>query len=77
MTKKRSAPPPQENESTGTYAFDKELGKVVKVSTRIPSVSSKGKDGFSSDDAPSLPCGRDSCSGGGCGMGGGGFGGDF
>ncbi len=76
MDKKTHTRPRQEEDSTGTYAFDKKLGKVVKVSGRIPSVSSKGKDGDFSDDATSPPCGQDSCpSAGACGMGGGGFGG--
>lgn len=30
-------------EKTGTYVYDKKLGKVVKVSDRIPSVNKSGE----------------------------------
>lgn len=70
MAKKKKTE--EKDDSTGTYVFDKEQGKVVKVSNQVPGVSAKGKGG---GDIPSLPCGRaagDAC--GGCGMGGmGGF----
>jgi len=66
----------QPEDTTGTYVYDKEQGQVVKVSDRVPAVSSKGKGG-SFDDMPS-PSGCGSCpSSGSCGMGGGGFGGGF
>ncbi len=72
---KKTKTPPQED-STGTYVYDKKLGKVVKVSQRIPSISAKGTGGDFSDDMGSPPCGNDACpSAGTCGMGGGGFGG--
>ncbi len=29
-----------QNDPTGTYIYDKKLGKVVKVSNRVPSVNS-------------------------------------
>jgi len=74
--KKNPIPRTPADDSTGTYVFDKKLGKVVKVSSRIPAVAAKGKDGSESDGAPSLPCGRDSCDSNACGMGGG-FGDDF
>ena len=57
-------------EPTGTYVFDKKLGKVVKVSSRIPAVSNKSQGAASSGDF-SPPCGNSSCpSAGTCGMGG-------
>lgn len=41
----------------GTYVYDKELGKVVQVSDRIPKVASKGRGA-----APEAgPCGRSAC----------------
>jgi hypothetical protein len=84
MTKKKDGTKAAADDTTGTYVFDKKLGKVVKVSSRVPRVSSKGQGG-SFDDMPSGGAG-DGCagcpSGGSCGMGGmggmgGGFGGDF
>jgi len=82
MTKKKhDETKSTQDDNTGTYAYDKNLGKVVKVSGRVPSVASKGKGGAFEDSAPSSGC--DSCpSGGACGMGGmggmgGGFGGGF
>jgi hypothetical protein len=39
----------------GTYVYDKELGKVVKVSDRVPKVASKS----SRRSSPTTgPCGR-------------------
>jgi hypothetical protein len=71
MDKKTKTHPKKEEDTTGTYVFDKTLGKVVKVSGRIPSVSSKGKGGDFSADTPMPPCGQGSCpSAGTCGMGG-------
>ena len=76
MTKKKhSQTDSKSDESTGTYVYDKTLGKVVKVSSKVPGVSSKGKDG-GFDGMPS-GSGCEGCpSGGSCGMGGmGGMGG--
>lgn len=48
--------------STGTYRYDKKKGKIVRVSDRVPKVSSKGKRA-----SAALPCGRrEKCGGGGC-----------
>ncbi|MFH1618566.1 MAG: hypothetical protein ABIG11_01525 [bacterium] len=54
---------------TGRYVFDKKLGKVVKVSDRIPGLKKSGSSGDSG------PCESGSCPSmggmpGGCGMGG-------
>ncbi|HAM35066.1 MAG TPA: hypothetical protein DEB40_07660 [Elusimicrobia bacterium] len=77
MTKKKlPQPKTRKDDSTGTYVFDKQLGKVVKVSDKVPSVSSKGKGADFSDAAPSNPACASCPSGGACGMGGG-FDGDF
>ncbi len=48
--------------STGTYVFDKKLGKVVKLSDSIPKVASHASKG-----SPEIttPCGRTSCPSGG------------
>lgn len=46
----------------GTYKYDKALGKLVKVSDRVPKVASKG--GASAPQTP--PCGRGACGGGRC-----------
>lgn len=51
----------------GTYVYDKELGRVVKISDRVPKVASKGRGGARS--SPEVgPCGRprSSCGGGRC-----------
>ena len=75
MTKKKTTKPETKtDDSTGTYVYDKELGKVVKKSDRVPGVSSKGGGG--GFDMPSGG-GCEGCpSGGSCGMGGmGGMGG--
>jgi hypothetical protein len=66
------------DDTTGTYIFDKNLGKVVKVSSKVPGVSAKGKGGGFDDMSAGGGC--EGCpSGGSCGMGGmGGMGGgDF
>jgi hypothetical protein len=59
--------------ATGTYVYDAELGRVVKVSGRVPglSKSSEGSaDVSSSDDGGPGGCGRGECAGGACmGMG--------
>lgn len=48
--------------ATGTYRYDKKTGQIVRVSDRVPKVSSKGKR-----SSPSLPCGRSGpCDGGNC-----------
>jgi hypothetical protein len=56
---------------TGTYVFDKKLGKVVCVSTSIPSVASKSSGRGECPDAGSCPAGGEmpSCGDGPCGMG--------
>lgn len=50
----------------GTYVYDKERGRMVRVSDRIPKVSSKA------GRSAQAPCGRprSACGGGGCGSGG-------
>jgi hypothetical protein len=61
-TSKRARKAPTDRAATGTYRFDRKTGKVVRVSDRVPKVSSKGKASSSS-----LPCGRSGpCGGGGC-----------
>ncbi len=35
--------------ATGTYVYDEKLGKVVKVSSRVPRVAAHGSDGDFSD----------------------------
>lgn len=72
-TRKRSAsrtPNKPADGATGTYRFDPKLGKVVKVSSKVPSVASKSGDKPACGDASS-PCASDGCGMGGCGMGGG------
>ena len=56
-------------EATGTYVYDPALGKIVKVSGRVPKIASHGKN-VSADDAG--PCGRSECAGGSCAGSGGG-----
>ncbi|HVA67648.1 MAG TPA: hypothetical protein VNK24_12130 [Elusimicrobiota bacterium] len=56
---------------TGTYIYDAELGKIVKVSDRVPKVASHGGASISQDVGP---CGRSACAGGRCA---GGSGNDF
>lgn len=55
---------------TGTYKYDPKLGRVVKVSDRVPGLKKSG--GGSSDPGAEVgPCGRSECGGGTCaGMGG-------
>lgn len=61
-TAKRSRKPPTDKASTGTYRYDKETGEIVRVSDRVPKVSSKGRS-----TASNPPCGRRGpCGGGGC-----------
>ncbi|MDE1976752.1 MAG: hypothetical protein KGL04_11240 [Elusimicrobia bacterium] len=57
-----------ESEVTGTYVYDAELGKVVKVSGRVPKVASHGGGSPTGDVGP---CGRSACAGGRCAGGGG------
>ena len=52
-TKKQ--PQPALNQVAGTYVYDKDLDRVVKVSNRVPKVASKGK---ASAAAAVGPCGR-------------------
>ena len=54
-TKKRETP-------GGTYVYDQKLGKVVKVSDRVPKVASKS----SKLSMEVGPCGRSACGGGRC-----------
>lgn len=61
-TAKRTQKIPTDRAATGTYRYDKKTGQVVRVSDRVPKVSSKGKR-----SSPSLPCGRSGpCGGGSC-----------
>ena len=61
-TAKQSRKPSADQAATGTYRYDKKTGKIVRVSDRVPKVSSKGKRASSS-----LPCGRSGpCGGGSC-----------
>jgi len=51
----------------GTYTYSKELGRVIKVSDRIPGIASRASVGSDvSEDAG--PCGRSECAGGSCAM---------
>lgn len=59
-TAKRARKPPTDTAATGTYRYDKESGEIVRVSDRVPKVSSKGKS-----SSPDLPCGRRGPYGGG------------
>ena len=52
----------QDDGPGGTYVYDKDLGKVVKVSSRVPKVASKGKK----SGGQVGPCGR-VCGDGPCG----------
>jgi hypothetical protein len=45
----------------GTYVYDKELGRLVKISDRVPKVASKGRSGPQAG-----PCGPSACGGGRC-----------
>lgn len=65
--KRNSADRPAGGTSVGgTYVYDKEQGKLVKVSDRVPKVASKR--GASS--ASGMACGGGACDdGGGCGGG--------
>lgn len=49
---------------SGKYRFDRKLGRLVKVSDRIPGVSARGE----SAGAEAGPCGRTECGGGSCAM---------
>lgn len=61
-TARRTRKTPTTLAATGTYRYDKKTGQVVRVSDRVPKVSSKGKR-----SSPSLPCGRSGpCGGGSC-----------
>ncbi|MDD5304943.1 MAG: hypothetical protein PHS14_17740 [Elusimicrobia bacterium] len=61
-TAKRTRKSSTDRAATGTYRYDKKTGKIVRVSDRVPKVSSKGKRSSSS-----LPCGRSGpCGGGSC-----------
>lgn len=60
-TSKRPRKSAAEVAATGTYRYDKETGEIVRVSDRVPKVSSKASSA-SSD----MPCGRRGPCGGGC-----------
>lgn len=47
--------------ATGTYVYDKDSDRVVKVSDRIPRVA--GKKGSSAPFGEAPSCGRSSCEG--------------
>ena len=51
--------------TTGSYVFNKELNRVVKISSAIPKVASHGSEATSEDVGP---CGREECGGGSCAM---------
>lgn len=61
---------PAKGEATGTYVYDPKLRKVVKVSSKIPSVASKAKalPACGLPEGEGSPCGTE-C-GGACPMGG-------
>ena len=68
-TKSPSPTKPQTKDSMGgTYVYDKVLGKVVKVSDRVPKVASKASGGSLSSADDARPCGRpqSQCGGGSC-----------
>ncbi|MFA6318401.1 MAG: hypothetical protein WC943_13415 [Elusimicrobiota bacterium] len=74
-TKKEAAPqePTGTKGITGKYVYDPKLGRVVKVSDRIPKVASASKKTFAcgaDSRSESLPCGQGGCGGGSCGLGG-------
>ncbi len=56
------------SEATGTYVYDAALGKVIKISGRVPKVASHGGSSPAEDVGP---CGRSACAGGRCAGGGG------
>lgn len=59
---KRTRKPATDTAATGTYRYDKETGEIVRVSDRVPKVSSKASSASSEK-----PCGRRGpCGGGGC-----------
>ena len=58
-----AGPAPGDQSAAGTYVYDEVLGKVVKVSDRIPGVSANGRGGQAADAGP---CGRTECGGGTC-----------
>lgn len=76
MPKSKHAKQPEQPKAesiTGSYVYDPKLGKVVKVSDRVPGVSSKGGKDFpcgADSSGGDLPCGQGECGGGSCGMGG-------
>ena len=52
MKKSKKSAPQGKEDVTGTYVYDKETGRVVKVSNDVPGVSSRGAKS-SSGEAPS------------------------
>ena len=69
MQTKTKTKPAQKSKNSGanagTYAYDADLGQVVKLSGRIPRVSSRKKSSAENFSPPS--CGRAQCCGGGGG----------
>ncbi|MFA6092562.1 MAG: hypothetical protein WCU88_03765 [Elusimicrobiota bacterium] len=67
---KKAKKTPKKNDPTGTYVYDPKLGKVVKVSSDIPSVASKAGDktACGAKSPFDAPCGGGDC-GGSCGLG--------
>ncbi|MBI4060578.1 MAG: hypothetical protein HY403_04040 [Elusimicrobia bacterium] len=63
MSKKiATRPRPASDEASGTYKYDRALGRMVKVSGRVPGLRKGGRGG----SAPEPPCGRGACGGGRC-----------
>ena len=54
--KKKKEKKPSTESVTGKYVYDRELGKIVKISDRASVASKIGKSGSSG-----LPCGQGSC----------------
>lgn len=58
---KRAKKPETNDGATGVYRYDKELGRVVKVSSRVPGLSKAGNPAPWEAPMPSCPpegCGR-------------------
>lgn len=66
QTKRRKTPqaaPARKTGAAGTYVYDKETSRVVKISDRIPGLSRGGRRKASPEAGP---CGRQACAGGAC-----------
>ncbi len=70
-TRPRSKEDAASSSATGTYVYDAALGRMVKVSGRVPGLAKGSADGgFSPESGQAGPCGRTECAGGACmGMG--------